>query len=303
MKYQEGISMEVISIADLYKNYGRLKVLKGMELRVEEGEIFGLIGENGMGKTTTIKILLGLEIKKSGTCKMLGYDCRPDNIELRQNIGFVIETIFNPEYLTIREGIDFHKIWYPRWDDDYAQRLLKKFDLLADAQIANLSRGQKARLKLLLAFAHHPKILLIDEVTAGLDARARYELNNILREIIQEGGSTIFMATNLLYDIEKIATRIGLLENGQIAFTGKISELLERFVKVTVRNFDAIALIENEADILEKQFDQDGVHIFLTREKQELLQKDENFMKFAPVFSAVNLEQAFVFNANLMKRR
>jgi len=287
-------SLSVIKLSGLYKRFGKLEVLKGLDLNVEEGDIFGLIGENGAGKTTTIKILLCLEHPQKGTAEIFGQNCSSDIDELRKEIGFVSETVFSPDYLTVRESIDFHKQFYPSWDDKYSDKLLDIFDLSPDVKVSTLSRGQYARLKLILAFSSRPRLLIIDEITAGLDALARHDLIIHLKEIISEENSTIFFATNLLYDLEKLATKIAFLEDGKISFVSSVPDIVNKFSKVSFRNFDALDIISEEI-IVDKIFDNKGAHIIIESKNDDSLQSDEKIAAFEPLFSGLDLESTFVY--------
>jgi ABC-2 type transport system ATP-binding protein len=283
----------MIETIGLHKRFGKRKVLDGLDLTVAEGDIFGFIGENGAGKTTTVKILMGLEHPQAGTARVLGADCSEDIAATRARIGFASETVFPPGHLTVAEAVRFHSRFYPSWDEPYAQSLLKTFALDPKAVFRQLSRGQQARVKLLLAFAQRPALLIIDEVTAGLDALARHDLVGQLKELIAAGGSTIFFATNLLYDLEKVATKVALLEDGKAALTASVAEMTNTFRRISFRSLDALALLPAEA-VRDKSFDETGAHVVMAAADWEAMRANPGVAAFSPTVSPLDLESAFV---------
>src|SRR3989442_448422 len=163
----------VIAVAGLTRRFGSKAALDDVSLYVPRGCVFGLVGENGAGKTTLIKHLLGLLRAESGTVRVFGRDPIVDTVEVLGRIGYLSETRDLPGWMRVDELLRYTEGFYPRWDGRYAEQLRDEFDLNASARVRTLSQGQQAKLGLLLALAHHPELLLLDEPSSGLDPLVR----------------------------------------------------------------------------------------------------------------------------------
>ena len=233
-----------IEVTGLRKAFGKTDVLRGVDLAVPSGATFALLGRNGVGKTTTIKALLGLLKPDGGTCRVLGLDPQKDAIEIRQRIGYMAENQTMHGWMKIKEMIWFCSRFYPTWDADEAERLRLAFDLPADRKIKALSKGQNSRLALLLALSHRPDLVILDEPTLGLDPIAR---KDFLREVIgrlQSRSATVFFSTHLLYEIEPVADHVAIMEGGTIVRHGTTDELRGAVKRVVLEPSAPAALSE-----------------------------------------------------------
>ncbi len=222
-----------ISISNLHFAYGRHKVLDGVNLDVPEGSIFGFLGRNGAGKTTTIQVLLGLMDPQSGRCEVAGHDPQADAIAVRRAVGYVAEDQRMYDWMRIEQILQWTGSFYPTWDRAYAGQLLRRFDLPARSKIATLSKGQNTRLALLLALAHRPKTVILDDPTLGLDPIARKEFLRSVITLLQAEGATVFFSSHLLYEIEPVADWIAILDQGRIvkaAPTDELRDAVRRFI-------------------------------------------------------------------------
>ncbi len=227
------MSETAISITDLHFAYGRKKVLTGVNLDVPQGSVFGFLGRNGAGKTTTIQILLGLLAPQSGRCSVGGHDPQADAVAVRRAVGYVAEDQQMYDWMRVEQIVQWTSSFYPTWDDAYAQQLLRQFDLPPKARIQTLSKGQNTRLALLLALAHRPRTVILDDPTLGLDPIARKEFLRSVITLLQSEGVTVFFSSHLLYEIEPVADRIAILDGGRIvkaAPTDLLREIVRRFV-------------------------------------------------------------------------
>lgn len=223
----------VISIADLHFAYGRHKVLDGVNLDVPEGSVFGFLGRNGAGKTTTIQILLGLLTPRRGRCRVGGHDPQADAVAVRRAVGYVAEDQQMYDWMRVEQILQWTSSFYPTWDHAYEQQLLRQFDLPPRSRIKTLSKGQNTRLALLLALAHRPRIVILDDPTLGLDPIARREFLRSVITLLQSEGTTVFFSSHLLYEIEPVADRIAILDGGRIvkaAPTDVLRDTVRRFV-------------------------------------------------------------------------
>jgi len=214
---------QMIEVGDFRKRYGDFTAVDGITFGVARGEIFGLLGPNGAGKTTTLECLEGLRSPDSGTLRVAGIDPTRDRPALRSVIGVQLQSSGMPESITPDEAMKlfcgYHRA-RPRYD------LLDRLGLGAKrkAQFHELSTGQQRRLALALAAAHEPRVVFLDEPTAGLDVQTRVELHNLMREL-KAAGTTIMLATHDMAEAEEMADRVAILLQGRIVTVGTPIEI------------------------------------------------------------------------------
>jgi ABC-2 type transport system ATP-binding protein len=222
----------IISIENLSKKYRRNVVLNGLNLDVEEGSVFGLIGPNGVGKTTTIKILMNILKADAGETRVLGISSRDLQPDHYTKIGYVSENQQMPGWMTIQYFLDYLKPFYSSWDSGYAESLLEQFNLPRDRRIGQLSRGMWMKTALVSSLAYRPRLLILDEPFSGLDPVVREDLIEGLVDSANE--TTLFISSHDLVDIESFATHIAFLSEGGLQFSEEMSSLTSRFREVEV---------------------------------------------------------------------
>ncbi|HWT27790.1 MAG TPA: ABC transporter ATP-binding protein [Mobilitalea sp.] len=218
-----------VEIKNLYMNYGSNQVLKGINLNIHKGEIIGYIGTNGAGKSTTIKIILGIVEGYSGEVKILGRDIAQDRIEYKRKIGYVPEVADIYDNLTAREYLTFiGELYGLKFDkaDSKAQRLMDIFGIrnAYDSRINSYSKGMKQKVLIISSLIHNPELLFLDEPLSGLDANSVMVVKEILSQLSRQ-GKTIFYSSHIMDVVEKISNRIILLNNGQVVADGSFSQL------------------------------------------------------------------------------
>jgi ABC-2 type transport system ATP-binding protein len=221
-----------IKIEGLHFSYGRKKVLKGVDLEVPKGSIFGFLGRNGSGKTTTIKTLLGLQKPQAGRCIVGGLDSVTQTLEIRKRIGFMAEDQQMYGWMTVSRIIKWVAGFYPNWDYTFADELLGILRLPRNIKVKALSKGQNSSLALLLALGHRPEIVILDDPTLGLDPIARKDFLRHVIDLLQSNGVTVFFSSHLLYEIEPVADHIAILDDGVIikaSATEQLRESVRRF--------------------------------------------------------------------------
>lgn len=221
------MSEPAIKIEGLHFSYGKKHVLKGLDLEVPTGSIFGFLGRNGTGKTTTIKTLLGLQKPQAGKCTIAGLDCVNDTLEVRRRIGFMAEDQQMYGWMKVGRIIKWVGGFYPNWDYKFSDELVDVLRLSKNTKVKALSKGQNSSLALLLALGHHPDIVILDDPTLGLDPIARKDFLRHVIDLLQSNGVTVFFSSHLLYEIEPVADHIAILENGIIIKTAKTESLRE----------------------------------------------------------------------------
>ncbi|WHY87391.1 ABC transporter ATP-binding protein [Neobacillus novalis] len=219
----------VLCLRDLKKNYGTKEVLKGIDLTVHRGQIIGYIGPNGVGKSTTIKILLGLEGDFSGKVEIFGEEVTDKNIGYKRKIGYVPEIAELYDNLTAREYLTFVGELYGmdfQAADEKAHRLMKVFGLeeVYHSRIASYSKGMRQKVLIISSLLHNPDLLFLDEPLSGLDANSVMVFKEILA-VLAAQGKTIFYSSHIMDVVEKISNRIILINDGKIVADGSFNEL------------------------------------------------------------------------------
>lgn len=228
------MSAHVIEISDLSRRFGKKQALDNVSLSVPEGAVFGLVGENGAGKTTLLKHVLGFLKPQQGTVQVFGLDPVADPPGVLGRIGHLSETRDLPTWMTIRELFEFTRAFYPKWDPVYAEELRMMFELSLNQKVPTLSRGQLARAGLLLALAHRPPLLVLDEPSSGLDPVVRKDiLDAIIRTVVDEGRTVLF-SSHLLDEVQRVSDRVAILDQGKILLTSPLDEVLVSHYQLTV---------------------------------------------------------------------
>jgi ABC-2 type transport system ATP-binding protein len=217
----------VVQIEELSKNYGSVQALKGVSLEVDRGEIFGLLGQNGAGKSTMIKILLGIVRKSDGVANLLGEPAGTSSV--RTKVGYLPEDHAFPGYHTSTSLLDYYGRLYGLTRDVRRKRIDESLDIVGlrkrkDFKIKTYSKGMKQRLGIASAFFHDPEVIFLDEPTDGVDPVGRKEIRELLEQLKGE-GRTIFVNSHLLGEVEMISSRVAILHQGQIVRVGTVEDL------------------------------------------------------------------------------
>ena len=204
-----------IELRGVTKKY-RYFTLDKISLTLPSGQIMGLIGANGAGKSTTIRILMGLVHQDSGEVRVLGRNMPSEQVAAKWDIGFASEDMRLYDDMTLGWHMNFIRSIYPTWDEPYAQVLLKRFGLRSEKKIKGLSHGQRVKSTLLLVLARKPKLLVLDEPTTGLDPVARHEVLRELTHVVADEGRSILFSSHNTQDVEQISDQITFIDRGRI---------------------------------------------------------------------------------------
>jgi ABC-2 type transport system ATP-binding protein len=221
----------------LTKYYGNLKVVDGLNLRVPRGKVYGLLGRNGAGKSTTLKMLVGMVHPSHGRAFLLGEDVAALTPETRGRVAYLAEGHPLYPWMTVSQAVKFTRSFYPEARPELMQEILDHFALSARAKIRTLSRGQRAQVSLTLAIAFDPELLILDDPTLGLDANVRRDFLESMIQIIQRRGRTILFSSHILGDVERVADRIGVMIDGVLRVDCPV-EHFKRAVRKVVVEFD-----------------------------------------------------------------
>jgi ABC-2 type transport system ATP-binding protein len=229
------IPQPLIQIHGLSRRFGDKLALDNLDLTVPRGGVFGLIGGNGAGKTTLLKHILGMHYAQSGSVSVFGLDPVKNPVGVLGRIGYMSENRDLPNWMRVGDLLRYTQAFYPNWDPAYAEELRKMFDLDAKSRVKNLSRGQRARACLLVALAHRPELLVLDEPSSGLDPVVRRDILGAVIRTIAEEGRTVLFSSHLLDEVERVADRIAIVHEGKIQLTGEMDSIKDLYRKLTLR--------------------------------------------------------------------
>lgn len=222
------LAFELTGVRKTYQHFE----LRSIDLELPTGCIMGFIGPNGAGKSTTIRILMGLVRQDSGEVEVLEKPMPARQHDVKLDVGFVSEDMRLYAGATVRWHMNFIASIYPTWDKEHAEKLLKRFELNPDHKVKGLSRGQAVKTSLLLVLARHPKLLLLDEPTTGLDPVVRQEVLSELMDVVRNEEHTILMSSHNTQDVEQISDRIAVIYGGRILESDDKESFLDRWRRV-----------------------------------------------------------------------
>ena len=222
----------VLKIEGLNKKYPSFE-LKDVSFEVKPGEIMGFIGRNGAGKTTTLKSIMNLIHYENGKISAFDKDMTENELENKQRIGFSLSELNYYPNRTIRQLMNVTKRFYKNFDEKKFEEVCKLFNLNQDKKLEELSSGMKVKYSVAVALSHHAELLILDEPTSGLDPVSRDEVLDIFREIVKSGERAILFSTHITSDLDKCASNITYIHDGEILYTGKKKDFVNSYLFVT----------------------------------------------------------------------
>lgn len=239
-----------IALKGVHKQYGEF-ALRDIDLELPTGQVMGLVGVNGAGKSTLLRLLMGLIRADGGEVEVLGQRLPQAQAAAKRDIGYASDDMRLYRGQTLRWHMDFIRGAYSQWDEAYAQDLLKRFDLKPQQKLGGFSHGQRVKALLLLIFARHPRLLLLDEPTTGLDPVARGEVLDALADVLRDERRSILFSSHNTADIEQIADSITFLHGGRIVASRDKESFLDGWRRILCRGewMDAIRLLPGVASV------------------------------------------------------
>ena len=222
-----------IETRGLVKRYRRIDAVNGLSLAVPKGAIYALVGRNGSGKTTTIRMLLDLARPDGGTASILGMDSHAERAKVLERVGYVSDRPLLGGW-TGEQLVRFNRGFYPRWSDELVARYVRVFDIPMKQKFRNLSRGNQTKMWLLLALCQQPEVFILDEPTAGLDPVVTDQLLRVLVDDVASDGRTVFMSSHHLSEVERIADWVGMIDKGKLLMEAPMEELRSKFRRIQV---------------------------------------------------------------------
>ena len=222
---------EVLRLENVNKKYPTFS-LKNVSFSIEPGQIMGFIGRNGAGKTTTLKCIMNLIHFESGKITAFDTDMTENELENKQRIGFALSELNYYPNKTIRQLMNVTKRFYKNFDEQKFEEVCKLFNLNIDKKLEQLSSGMKVKYSVAIALSHHAELLILDEPTSGLDPVSRDEILDIFREIVRSGERAILFSTHITSDLDKCASNITYIHDGEIVYTGTKKEFVNSYLFV-----------------------------------------------------------------------
>ena len=221
-----------IETESLTRRFGKTDALVNLTLQVPRGSIFAFLGPNGAGKTTMIKTIMNILQPTSGSARIFGVDSTRLAAKELSRIGYVSENQKMPEWMTVRQLLDFSRPLYPSWDDAFCAKLLAGFELPPDRKLRGLSRGLKVKAALLVSLAYRPQLLVLDEPFTGLDPLVRDEFIRGVLELSEQENWTVFVSSHDIDEVERLADRVGIISGGNLKLNESVEDLQARFRRV-----------------------------------------------------------------------
>jgi ABC-2 type transport system ATP-binding protein len=223
-----------LSVEHLSKRYRKVVAVDDVSFELPPGSICGLVGPNGAGKTTTIRMLLDLERRDAGTVRILGMDPIQHRVNVLSRVGYVPEKHHMYEWMQVQQVLDFAAGVYPHWSWQECEQLNEVLGLPLDRKVKELSRGETAKLALIVALSHRPEVLILDEPTSGLDPLIRRDFLAAMVGLLKDTGRLVLFSTHILSDVERVADRVIIMNEGKIAAHDTLEALRARFCKLSL---------------------------------------------------------------------
>jgi ABC-2 type transport system ATP-binding protein len=227
--------MSLLRLDGVRREIGTLVILDSVSASLAHGERVGLVGANGAGKTTLLKHLLGLLRAQTGSVRVFGLDPVSDPVGVLSRIGYLSEERELPEWMRVDELMRYTQAFHPTWDAAYARELVETFALDPSRKVKELSKGMRAQAGLLVAVAHRPELLILDEPSSGLDAMVRRDILDAIVRTVADDGRTVIFSSHLLEEVERMSDHVTMIHNGRVTLSGPIDDVRSGYQRSRVR--------------------------------------------------------------------
>jgi len=224
----------VLRVEKLGKSFGAKEVLRGIDLEMPTGGVLGLLGANGSGKTTLIKCALGLLRPTAGRATVFGEDSWDLSAAAKAKLGYVPQEVTSYPWMRVRQVIAYTAAFYPNWNQPFVDELCRRWHVPLEDRVGALSTGQLQTVGIVLALGHRPQFLVLDEPVASLDPSARRQFLRTILELLEDEKHTILFSTHITSDLERVAQRVAILDDGRLRFIGELDELKDRVKRLRI---------------------------------------------------------------------
>jgi ABC-2 type transport system ATP-binding protein len=293
-------ALPVIQTNRLSKSWGRVDAVRELTLSVGANRITGFLGRNGAGKSTTIKMLLGMARPTGGEGRVLGnrIDDPSESVELRRHVAYVSEDKRLYGYMTVEQMIRFTSAFYPDWRADVAEALLKKYELPPDRKVKSLSKGMRSKLALLLAFSRKPKLLILDEPSEGLDPVGVEQFLESLSTQCSDGTS-VFFCSHQIEEVERIADHVCILDRGRLLLDASLDDIRQSYRQIDlVFPFEPSGLQFQVAGVESVRTRGHQMRVFASGNTDEIVARARALQASAVELTPVGLREVFLRTIN-----
>ncbi len=253
----------IIEVKDLKKKYTEFS-LNNIEFNIPYGKIIGLVGENGAGKTTLISLLLNQRKRDGGIISIFGMDNIKGEKSIKSDIGFVLDEFCFHHCLNSKNINSIMRAIYTKWNSDYFYSLLSSFGISEKKKFIDFSKGMKTKLMIAIALSHNPKLLILDEVTSGLDPIIRDEILVILKNFVKSEEKSVFFSTHITSDLDKIADYVAFLDKGNLIFFEPLHKLKKSLALINIKNED-YNIIDQDSIFAQYKDESTGEYVLLLK--------------------------------------
>ena len=290
------VDRPIIETQGLTKSYGSMRAVSSLNLRVQPGRVTAFLGLNGAGKSTTIKMLLGMIQPSSGGGRVLGSSITvpAESVQMRKKVAYVSESKKLYDYMTVEQMIRFTRSFYPDWRSEKADELVSDFQLPLDRRVKSLSKGMRTKLALVLACARRPELLILDEPSDGLDPMAIEQLLELLVRQCSE-GTAVFFCSHQIAEVERIADHVCLLHRGSLLIDASIDDMKNSYRQIDMVFSSPPAKPELNVDGIEGIRSQGRtITVFVSRNAERVIERAKDLSATSIQVSGVSLREIFL---------
>lgn len=285
---------DAIQTKNLCRSYDGRPVVRDLNLHVPKGCVYGLLGRNGAGKSTTIRMLMGLLQPDSGDASLLGVPLSEITPEHRAKIAYIAENHPLYRWMTVRDSVQFARSFYGKWNQNLVDTVLDHFEISRQRKLNQLSNGQQAQVSLAIALAPEPELLILDDPTLGLDTVVRRDFLESMIEVIHQSGRTILISSHILADIDRIADRVGIMVNGRLVVDCPTEHFRDAVRRLTLRFSGPVPACPPVPGLVSSRVVRNHLEVVLVNESDEARRMLEALQPVDVMEVELNLEDAFI---------